>query len=482
MSDEPESRPPDPPGLPPARPPLRLPGEAIAQPDPPPAAKPPAAAPPPARPPAAPPPPVPPPAAKPPAAAPPAAAKPPARPPAPAPHPAAPPPRPAPAPKPAPQAAAKAEAPKPPGFGEFFEQSLLAPFQPAVFARAALRPAPSFGTSLGLALTAGAAAEAVQFVYAAISRPGFLQSFPPPLVAAVGVAALGVYGSLFLLAAVLFYGLGNALGGKADFDRGLQAAAAVSLLIPVQMLCNWFPLAWVLPALVAAWTAAGALEGLFGARRGPVRAMCAVLALFAIGLQAGARLLSGRAVEAARPAVEAAQDARAAADLQRQMEEFQRNVSPVVQPAAGAPSSLDLLRGPEGETPADAGAPAGAVAPPATPEQASERAHSLDAGAVGMLDALKPILNNPALMKNLPPQARKDLVELQALMDETRAQAASGRQVSDAEQNARMRRIQQLTMHLMTSGLMTPPPPPARTKPMPHLVPSDKLPPPGGSR
>ncbi|MDE2512372.1 MAG: hypothetical protein KGL74_14700, partial [Elusimicrobia bacterium] len=174
-------------------------------------------------------------------------------------------PQPAPAPKPPP-------APVAPGAGELFEMALTAAFQPGVFRAAAARPAPSFAAAGGLAMAAGAAALAVNLAHGFVETPDLLRRYPPAMIAAVGVAALGLCMSLLLLLAVMLYGLGSAMGGKGGFDRGLQAAAMLSVLWPVQMMCNWFPFAWMLPAALAAWMAASALEGLFGAAASPARA------------------------------------------------------------------------------------------------------------------------------------------------------------------------------------------------------------------
>jgi hypothetical protein len=221
--------------------------------------------------------------------------------------------------RPAPATPPKPASPRAPGFGELLEQSLLAVVDPSVFRRAAARPAPSFGVAGGLALAAGAATLAAGLAYAVISSPELLRRFTPPILAALGAAALGVYALLVLLFAAALYGIGKGFGGGGDFDRGLQAAAMISVLAPLQMLCNWFPFAWIAPALLAAWAAAGALEGLFDARPGPVRSLCVLLAAGGIGLQAAGRALTDRAL-GAYGAVQAAKETVAVnADLARSM-------------------------------------------------------------------------------------------------------------------------------------------------------------------
>jgi len=371
---------------------------------------------------------------------------------------------PAPAAKPAPPA------PKAPGFGELFEQSLIAPFSPGVFRAAAARPAPSFGAAGGLALAAGAAALAVNLAHAVVESPDLLTRFPPPLVAAVGAAAFGLYASVQLLLAVMLYGLGNALGGKGDFDRGLQAAAMLSVLWPVQMLCGWFPLAWVLPAALGAWIAACALEGLFGAKPAAARALCAVLAGAAIGLQAVGRVVADRARQAYAVSRALAPVADANAELAKQMAALQQQAAASAMPAAnsGAPtaaatSGLDLLKGP---VDVDAGAASQGAPPP--PEVVLDQAKGMQTSAVGMLDAMAPMLNNPAITKNMNPQQKADMKELQDMMADLKDQIKTGRRVSDPAFAQKMAKIQQLSMRMMAAGMMAPPgaaPAPAQ----PHL-------------
>jgi hypothetical protein len=349
---------------------------------------------------------------------------------------------------------------QPPGFGELFELSLTAPFNPAVFRAAAARPAPSFGTAGGLALAAGAASLAVNLAHGIVQSPDMLQRFPPAMMAAVGVAALGLYMSVLLLLAVMLYGLGNALGGKGNFDRGLQAAAMISVLWPVQMLCNWFPWAWILPSALAAWIAACALEGLFGAAPSSARALCAALAAATIGLQYAGRVVADRARDAYAASRVLTQAAGADSELARQMKAFQQQAAAAaaaVAPAtsasapATATSGLDLLKGP------DDGAPPAAAAPPMTPQAALQQVKGIQNGAAGMLDAMAPILNNPALTKNMTPQQKASLKELQDVMADMKNQISAGRNISDPAFAEKMQRIQQLSMALLSAGLQVPP-------------------------
>lgn len=343
------------------------------------------------------------------------------------------------------EATPAAAPPTAPGLGELFEQSLLAlGLAPSVFAAAALRPAPSFGAAAGLALVSGAAALAVNLAHGFASNPDLLQSFPLPLVAVVAAAAFGLYSSLILLLAILLYGLGRSLGGSGDFDRALQGAAAVSLLAPVQALCNWFPFVWALPAVLAAWVAAGALVGLFKTRPFPARAACAVLAGLALGLQYAGRAFSSRAGQTY------AITRMTRADVQPQAPEPD-GAPAAPAPAAAGTSGLDLLRGPAGESLAPE------AAQPATPAAMMKDAAEIQQNASDMLGNLAPMLQSSAVNKNLSPAQQADMKTLQALMKDLQARMQPGApRLSEAEQAKRMALIQQMTMHMMSSALQAP--------------------------
>ncbi len=390
---------------------------------------------------------------------------------------------PVPDPKPAaaPAPANAAAPPAAPGMGELIEASLSGIFDAAAYRGLAARPAPGFATTAGLAAAAGAASMAVNLAHNLVENPGFLGKFSPAVMAAVGVAALGLYGSVTLLLAVMMYGLGNALGGKGEFDRGLQCAAMMSILWPLQMMCNWFPVAWVLPSALAAWIATRALEGLFGAKPWLSRTVCAVLGSGALAIQTVAHVVSDRAKEAMDAAQAVTQSADSQAAFAKQMQavstQMQAATDSLTPPAPGAlpgarpaASGLDLLSGPSGEGDAASGAP-----PPSadTPPAVVEAAKGMQANASGMLDAIAPLLNNPAVTKNMNAEQKANIAELQALMADLKTQLASGRSVSDAAFAQKMQRFQGLTMKMMAAAAAAqaaPPPPPAKAKATPHLV------------
>lgn len=388
-------------------------------------------------------------------------------------------------PEPAPQAPQKAAPPpQAPGFGETFESSLLALFTgPGAFRRLAARPAPSVGASAAFALLCGAAALVAQLLRVALERPGMVQSVPPAWVAAVGVAGFGLVASLFLLAAVFLYGLGNALGGKGEFDRAWQAAAALSVLAPLQALCGGMAVAWAAPAVLAAWLGAGALEGLLAASPWPSRAVCAVIAAAGIGVQFAVRSVAEKAIEGYETARAMTQSSDSAAELARQMAALQAAMPGPASPAPliGAPdgsatpppapggggSSLDLLRPMDG---GPAGGPDGGQGAPTPQASLEQNAASMNASAVAMLDSVSAMLNNPLLTANLTAEGKKNMAEIQSLMKDLRAQGVTGKRLSNEEFSARMQRVQQLSVKIMMDSASHPPAAtPAPADGAPHL-------------
>ncbi len=345
---------------------------------------------------------------------------------------------------------------------------------PETFRAAAARPAPGYAPALTLALADGALAIAINLVHSAISNPHFMDRYSGPLLAAISAAVLGVYLSLFLLLAVVIYALGLALGGKGDFNRGVQAAAALTLLAPLQSAANALPHAWPLPALLAGWMAAGALTGLFSASLPAARTLCGVLTAAAIGGQFFLRAVASRAADLAAAASVAAQAAQINAQFSRGFpmtapssvgfSSVGGNPTAVGSaPAPRAVSGLDLLRGP------DDGEGTAAPAAPQTPAQAAAslntQAQAVEQSAVAMLDTFGPMLSNPALTQRMNAQQKTQFRQLTVMIQNLRAQIASGRAVPPAEMNRQMMQIQQLAMGLMMAQATAPPPAP-HLKPM----------------
>ncbi len=358
----------------------------------------------------------------------------------------------------------EAPPPQPPSLGALFEASLTALVNaPGVFHGLSERPAPGGGAVFALALAWGALFFALNLVSVSLSNPGALTAVEPWKLAAVGALGLGVWASLFLLGASILYGLGRALGAEGDYARALLVAAIVLATAPVQALANFFPSAWIVPTVLAAWMAACGLEKLFKANAWAARGVCAVFAAGALALQYGARSFVEQAVAARRFATDAAQAAKAAdafgsnlEGMQQQMlalQQAQQDAMNPQRPAAGG-SSLDLLRGPGGEA-----APASAQeAQKQMIRQAMAGGEAMNKNMIGMLDSIAPMLDNPMLTKNMPPEQQKDMAELRGMIVGLKADIASGRITSDAEQAQRMAKVQSLVMRMMTAAAAMPKP------------------------
>jgi len=358
----------------------------------------------------------------------------------------------------------EAPAPLPPKAAELLELSLTALVNaPGVFAKLEARPAPGPGTSLAAALAWGALFFGLNLVHIALASPGVLQAYAPWQVAAVALLALGVWTGLFLLGASFVYGLGRVLGSAGDFDRALLVAAVVLAAAPAQALAGWFPMAWTVPALVAAWMLACGLSSQFKTDAWAARGVAAVLAGGFLAVQWGAGRMIERYAGAAQLATAAAQTASAAsqlAELQSQMQQMQAVSEDAAQAAApqGSSSSLDLLRGP------DAPAADGAAAPPTNLQQLNQMNAAGDAmnkSTLMMLDSIAPMLNNPMITKNMTLQQKADFDELKRMMADMKSEMSQNKVTSQDAQQAKMVKIQQLVMRMMSAGMAAQPPAPA---------------------
>ncbi len=332
----------------------------------------------------------------------------------------------------------KKEAPSPPPLGELFELSLTSLVNaPGVFARLAARPAPRPAAALLVALAWGAVFFALNLIHAVIANPAALQAYAPRSIAAVGFVALGAWTVLYLLGASFVYGLGRALGGAGNFDRALLLAAIMLAAAPVQALCAWFPTAWVLPTFIAAWTLACGLNALFQANLWIARGVCALLAAGVLALQYGAGLVVEKYSAAARLAAIAAQSAPSA----QQLIELQQQMQQVQNPQPG-PSSLDLLRGP-----GDLDAPPAGPLPPM-----GSAGDAMNKSVVNMLDAMTPMLDNPAITQNMTPQQKADYTELKQMIQDMKKTMTENTASSPQERQTQMIKIQQLMMRMMNAG------------------------------
>ncbi len=350
-----------------------------------------------------------------------------------------------------------------PSLGELFERSLSGLLLGrSAYAALAERPAPSYGALTVLALGFAVSGLALNVALTAISQPALLGRYPAAFYLAVGAAALGICLAGLLLSSALLYGLGKALGGDGGFERGYQAAAMLFALAPVQALTGLLPLAWTAPSVLFAWAGAGALAGLLRAGFPGALAACAMLAGLSVAGQAVARAAYAKSQQrfAQASAVMSAEDGAAAAaallqTLQAQqlaqpgrpgeMPTFDASALGAPPSAASGASSLDLLRG-GGEN-----APSGEVTP-AQEKAMLQQGDALRANAEGMIASILPMLDNPAITKNLDAQGKADMAEIRNLLATIKTQSAAN--AINAKDHAQMmQRIQEITMRLMMSSM-----------------------------
>lgn len=370
-----------------------------------------------------------------------------------------------------PAAAEKKEPPAPraPGIGELLELSLTALVNaPGVFRRLAERPAPAPGASAVVALAWGAAFFALNLIHLGLSYPAMLQAYPPWMLGVVFVCGLGVWTALFLLGSSLVYGAGRVLGAGGDFDRALLVAAVALAAAPIQALCSFFPMAWTVPALLAAWILANGLSSQFKTDPWAARGVCAALAAAALGLQYGTGVLVERYAGPARLAASAAQGLPSPEqlnDLTKQLEQMQ-TITQDAQAGLGPGdlaqpnrSGLDLLSGP--------GASPTAPAPPTQREQLAQMSAQGDAmnkSILAMLTSIEPMLSNPAITQNMTPVQKSEFAELKGHLAQMRSEIAAGKITTPKEQQVKMMRIQGLVMRMMSAGMSMPKAPPAEAK------------------
>lgn len=138
--------------------------------------------------------------------------------------------------------------------------------------------------------------------------------------------------------------------------------------------------------------------------------------------------------------VKSAAQAMAAAgtsgDLNAQMKEFmsqaQRSTEQMAAAANG--SSLDLVTSP-GSAPG-----AAANGPKIDPIQAD----SMNKAGADMIGALMPMMNNPTLLKNMPPDKRKQLETITAALMSMQATMATGKPIDKAQSDAMLKSLQEL--------------------------------------
>ncbi len=339
--------------------------------------------------------------------------------------------------------------PAPPSFGELIGLSLTALLNaPGVFLRLSERPAPRRAAVLSVAFAWGGAFFALNLIHAALAYPVALEAYQPWQIALVGFFAILIWSALYLIGVSLAYALGRTLGSAGDFNSALLIGAVTFTAAPVQALCSWYPLSWLAPVL-AAWMLACGLISLFKASAWPARGAGVVLAAVLYG--------AGLAVEHFQLAAFMARSAPSSAQsavLEQQMQQLAPLLSEIRDTAPNGQagqSSLDLLRG--------SAAAESTTAPPTSLQQLSQlsaQGDALNKSVISMLDSIAPMLNNPLVTRGMTPLQKSDYATLKNMIQELRGSMLANARVSPQEQQAKMLKIQELVMRVMSAGINRP--------------------------
>jgi hypothetical protein len=361
-----------------------------------------------------------------------------------------------PAPKPAPQA---------PSFGELLEATLTAVPYPGVFVTLAQRPAPGYVSCLANLLIFWSLALGIRMVRELVAgTPGFDATLllVPAALALFAVACFSVPG------AAVVHALALLSGGQGDFNRSYQLVSMISSVAVIDALLSFAPGLWFVRSLIAAWLLAEGAMALHKAQPPRARTVFAFLAAAGIAAQWQAQKLAERAMER-----------QASAILQQSM----RQLTPLLpgpqdgRPAGQPSTSLGLLIPPgvnsntPPEQPEVDGGP-GSINPeifsnirrPSASSQSDDPAvRGLQQQTLGMLDALKPLLNNPQMTAGLSAGQKKHLNGLLAILEQQKQAMASGQPISPAQQKKNIELMMELQTQLM-GQLAAPPLPPAKKK------------------
>jgi hypothetical protein len=317
------------------------------------------------------------------------------------------------------------ESPAPYGIARMFEDAVRTVLQPqSVLAALGQRPAPSYAVMISVLVAFCAAAYAANMARWLIALPMTRSVSPAALALSVSSALLLTVPLSFAAAGVLHL-LMLCAGGRGTFIRSYQALTLLSLMSLLQALLQWFQWAWVLPAVLGAYIAVRAAQGLHQAPEKRAAIVFAIVGLLGIAGQWTSRR-------------EAARWPQTAAGVQREPESLPLPSAGSTDPAAAAPSAisgLDMLLAPSSPAPEPAG-----------PAQAQ----ALQQAAGNMMQPLLQMLNNPALTKNMPPKEAQRIQELTRMLGQLQGSLASGRNLSPQEQAEISRKMQSITMDLMS--------------------------------
>lgn len=349
-----------------------------------------------------------------------------------------------------------------PSLGELLEATMTAVPYPGVFLKMAERAAPGYFPMLVNLLAFWGLALGIRVVRElAAGTPGF----DPVLLLAPALLALFAVACFSLPGALVVHALSLLSGGQAEFKRSYQLVSLISSVAVIDALLSFAPGLWFVRSLIAAWLLAEGSMALHKAQPPRARAVFSFLAAVGIAAQWQAQKLAERAVER-----------QAAAVLQQSMQQL-TPLLPAAQdgrPADQPSTSLGLLTQPA-EMPLPTGGPGsinpellrGLQLPPAdgpgsaTPAPADPRLQAMQQQTLGMLAALRPMLDN--LQAGMSAEDKKRLNGLLTILEQQQKALASGKPQSSAEQKKTMELMMKLQSELMQK-MAAPPAPPAKKK------------------
>lgn len=353
------------------------------------------------------------------------------------------------------------------------EDSLETVVRPGkLFAERRALPVP--GTALLVANFAvfGAGTAMVGALLAAVAGTGSAPAGPGGWLAAGGIflagaLAAGLAGSVLTHLAALLS------GGTGGLGRSLQIVSLASPIFTLGLVVQWAPPLWPLPLLWAAFVAGTGITLLHGAPAARTWAVVALAASLGLGAQWSAR----RKMEAL---------AQSAASFNAQAEQMRR-VAEALQNAGMTQGAFP----PPGSWPAPAGGPqapaaGGIPAPPGVPgpsgldlihpgasqgqgqslpPQMNQSIQQIQQSAGNMVGSVLPMVNNPELLKLLPPDQAKMMKELGAILAQAQGQVQGTPMTPEQQRQAYQKILEmQQTMLKMANQANAPLPPAPKSK------------------
>lgn len=149
---------------------------------------------------------------------------------------------------------------------------------------------------------------------------------------------------------------------------------------------------------------------------------------------------------AAAAMAQAGSNGQLGAQLTEFMHQAQRSTERMADAAQGSGSSLDLVSGPGSQAPAEA----------APPVISPEQVQSINKAGADMLGSLMPLMNNPQMLKNLPPEKRREIQGLSQVLMSMQATMATGKPLDEAQLQQVMRTVQSMQLTHMPPGAPAP--------------------------